>query len=233
MALRISFPRICIALGISDPVQLFEYADREAAASESFLEFRLDYLSRPEQGVDVFGNVLARHPGCVILATCRRHQNRGKFNGGIDDQIRILEAGAEAGAQAVDVEIETAELALDRLQTLRGDAKLIVSYHNFESTPHLDPVLKRMTRIPADAYKIVTTPRKPSDCARILTLARSNPRIPLVVLAMGETGFATRVLSTSFCGLFTYAAPASAEGTAPGQVSAQQLRRLYRIDKLS
>ena len=50
---------------------------------------------------------------------------------------------------------------------------------------------------------------------------------------MGETGFATRVLSTSFCGLYTYAAPASAEGTAAGQVTAQQMRRLYRIDKLS
>ena len=49
---------------------------------------------------------------------------------------------------------------------------------------------------------------------RILALARSNPRIPLVVLAMGETGFATRVLSTSYCGLFTYAAPSAVEGTA-------------------
>ena len=46
MALRISFPRICIALGISDPVQLFEYADREAVANESFFEFRLDYPIR-------------------------------------------------------------------------------------------------------------------------------------------------------------------------------------------
>jgi len=110
---------------------------------------------------------------------------------------------------------------------------VIVSYHNFESTPHLDPVVKRMTRIPADAYKIVTTARKPSDCARILTLARSNPRVPMVVLAMGETGFATRVLSTSFSGLYTYASPNCTEGTAAGQVTARLLRHLYRIDKLS
>src|SRR5262245_52547218 len=185
MALRISFPRICIALGISDPVHLFEYADREAEASESFLEFRLDYLSRPEQGIDVIGKVLDRHPNCAILVTCRRHQNHGRFNGGIEDQIRILEAGSAAGAHAVDVEIETAELASERLQTLRRGAKLVISYHNFESTPNLDQVLMRMTRIPADVYKIVTTARKPSDCARILTLARSNPRVPLVVLAMG------------------------------------------------
>src|SRR6266852_7412373 len=233
MALKISFPRICVALGICDPTQLLEDAQREAEANESFLEFRLDYLNRPEQGIEIIHSILERHPGCAILATCRRHQNHGKFNGGIDDQIRILEAGAEAGAQAVDVEIESAELAADRLETLRRGSKLIISYHNFESTPNLDQVLKRMTRIPADVYKIVTTARKPSDCARILALARSNPRVPMVVLAMGETGFATRVLSTSYCGLFTYAAPSAAEGTAAGQVSAHHLRRLYRIDKLS
>ena len=51
MALKSPFPRICIALGISDPNKLFEAADREAEASESFLEFRLDYLSRPEEVV--------------------------------------------------------------------------------------------------------------------------------------------------------------------------------------
>ena len=33
--------------------------------------------------------------------------------------------------------------------------------------------------------------------------------------------------------MYTYAAPGSAEGTAPGQVSAKQLRSLYRIEKLS
>ena len=37
MALKVSFPRICIALGITDPTKLFEAADREAEASESFL----------------------------------------------------------------------------------------------------------------------------------------------------------------------------------------------------
>src|SRR5438876_12252100 len=186
MALRVSIPRICVALGISDPAQLLESAQREAESNESFLEFRLDYLSRPEQGIEVIRAILDRHPGCAILATCRRHQNHGRFNGGIEDQIRILDASVAAGAQAVDVEIETAELAAERLQTLRQDSKLIVSYHNYESTPNLDQVLSRMTRIPADAYKIVTTARKPSDCARILALPRSNPRVPLVVLAMGE-----------------------------------------------
>jgi 3-dehydroquinate dehydratase/shikimate dehydrogenase len=48
---------------------------------------------------------------------------------------------------------------------------------------------------------------------------------------MGEMGFPSRVLSPLCGGLYTYAAPNAAEGTAAGQVSARLLRHLYRVDK--
>ena len=96
----------------------------------------------------------------------------------------------------------------------------------------MDTVVNRMIRVPADAYKVVTTARKPSDNVRVLAAARIFPRHSLVVLAMGELGFPTRVLSPVFGGVYTYAAPGCAEGTAAGQVGAHQLRRLYRVEKL-
>ena len=198
-------------------------------AGESFFEFRLDYLAAPEQGIAVIRKFLAAHPDCSILATCRRHQNHGKFNGSVEDQIRILNAALEAGARAVDIEIESAENAGPRLEALRGKGKLMLSYHNYDGTPSPEVVLRRMLRIPADGYKIVTTARKPSDNSRILALTKSHPRTPLIVLAMGETGFPTRVLSTAWGGMFTYAAPNASEGTASGQVSARVLRHLYRV----
>ncbi len=94
-------------------------------------------------------------------------------------------------------------------------------------------VIKRMTRIPADIYKLVTTARKPSDAARVLAGAKSSTRNKMVVLAMGELGFPTRVLSTAWGGIFTYAAPMHSQGTASGQVNAKQLRHLYRIEKFT
>ena len=228
-----SLPRICIALGLADPAKLLEQARREAEAGETFLEFRLDYLERPEEGLQAIHDFLGEHPDCAILATCRRHQNHGRFNGSVEEQLRLLEAAIEAGAMAVDVEIESAEAASAGLETLRARAGLIVSYHNFESTPAMEPVLRRVLRIPADAYKLVTTARKPSDNYRVLSLARRRPRPPVILLAMGEIGFPSRVLSTVLGGLYTYAAPSSAEGTAAGQVCPRQLRQLYRIEKLT
>src|SRR5271163_4013922 len=167
-------PRICIAMGFSDAQKLMENARREVNAGESFFEFRLDYLAAPEQGVAVIRKFLAGHPDCCILATCRRHQNHGKFNGSVEDQIRILDAALDAGARAVDIEIESAENAVPRLETLRGKGQLVLSYHNYDGTPSPETVLRRMLRISADGYKIVTTARKPSDNSRILALTKSH-----------------------------------------------------------
>ena len=165
MSQRTSLPRICIALGLPDADKLLNQARREVEAGESFFEFRLDYLSSAEAGVEAIRAFLEAHPECTILATCRRHQNQGRFNGSIEEQIRMLAAAIDAGAKAVDIEIESAEHVNARLDSLRGKAKLIVSYHNFDGTPATEAILRRMQKIPADAYKIVTTARKPSDNA--------------------------------------------------------------------
>ena len=230
---RISLPRICIALGFPEVESLLAHARQEYDAGERFLEFRLDYLSSPEQGIAALRKFLSRHSDCTVLATCRRHQNHGRYNGSIEEQVRILDAAIKAGAKAVDIEIESAENCVERLEALRKHAYLLLSYHNYGGTPPLEPVFRRMTRIPADGYKIVTTARKPSDNCRVLSLERNHPKTPTIVLAMGETGFPTRVLSPAQGGLYTYAAPTSTEGTAAGQVCARQLRHLYRVEKFT
>lgn len=233
MSRKAALPNICIALGFPEVDSLLQHAKREVESGETFLEFRLDYLPQPIAGVEAIRRFLEKHSDVTILATCRRHQNHGRFNGSIEEQIRILDQAIEAGARAIDVEIESAELAHTAVEHLRGKAWLVLSFHNFSGTPALEPILKRMTKIPADAYKLVTTARKPSDNYRVLSLARSSPRTPLVMLAMGEPGLATRVLSPSQGAVYTYASPNSADGTAPGQISARVLRQLYRVDKFS
>jgi 3-dehydroquinate dehydratase/shikimate dehydrogenase len=232
MAQTRMLPRICIALGLPDVQTLLQHARREAAAGEAFLEFRLDFLDRPAKGAEAIAAFLEEFPDCTLLATCRRHQNHGKFNGSIEEQLAILDLAVRKGAHAIDIEIESAEAAQERLAQFRGRTQILISYHNFEATPPMDTVLNRIMRIPADAYKVVTTARKPSDNVRVLAAAKALPKQQIVVLAMGELGFPTRVLSPVFGGIFTYAAPMCAQGTAAGQVSARFLRHLYRVEKL-
>jgi 3-dehydroquinate dehydratase / shikimate dehydrogenase len=233
MAKRPNYPKVCVALGFDNAEALVKCAADEANSGASFFEFRIDYLPSPEAGVKAIADFLREYPECSVLATCRRRPNKGGYRGGVESQIKLLGASIEAGATSVDLEVESAEVALDPSQTLRNGAKLIVSYHNFNSTPALESVLKRLRRIPADAYKIVTTAKKPSDNLRLLGLTKGNSRVPMILLSMGEIGFPTRVVSPIFGGLYSYAAPAAFEGTAAGQVSSRQLRHQYHIDKLS
>src|SRR6516225_414909 len=232
MAQTRPLPRICIALGLPDVPTLLEHARREAESGEIFLEFRLDYLSNPCKGAEAIPQFLEKFPDCILLATCRRHQNHGKFNGSIEEQLAVLDLAVRNGAHAIDIEIETAEVAQDRLSAFRGRTYVMVSYHNFEATPPMDTVVSRVMKVQADAYKIVTTARKPSDNVRVLSVAKALPKHRMIVLAMGELGFPTRVLSPVFGGVYTYAAPMYAEGTAAGQVSSRFLRHLYRVEKL-
>ena len=131
MAQTRSLPRICIALGLPDVPTLLDHARREAESGEIFLEFRLDFLDRPSQGAEAISKFLEQFPDIIILATCRRHQNHGKFNGSIEEQLAVLDLAVRHGAHAIDVEIETAEVAQERLSLFRARTLVIVSYHNF------------------------------------------------------------------------------------------------------
>jgi 3-dehydroquinate dehydratase / shikimate dehydrogenase len=227
-----SLPRICVALGLPGPDALLRAADLEIKDGNTFLEFRLDYLASPDSGLTVLKRLLKRNPELYVLATCRRKENSGGFSGSVDDQVDILIRAAEAGAQIVDLEIESAEPAKKRLPDIRRTAALVISYHNFESTPALAGVWRRLRRLEADAYKVTTTARKPADNLRMAEFFRAKHESPLIAFAMSEIGAPTRVLSLAAGCAFTYAAPLEAAGTAPGQIPAKLMRSLYRADKL-
>jgi 3-dehydroquinate dehydratase / shikimate dehydrogenase len=227
-----SLPRICVALGLSTADELNHSAEREYTNGTTFFEFRLDYLPDPGSGVRAIRGFRSRHSDTYILATCRHIHHHGHFRGEIEQQLAILKAAAAAGAMAVDLEIESAERSQAAVPDLREHAALIVSYHDFETTPALAAVSRRLMRIPADAYKIAVTARKPKDNLRLFEFLR-QPAPPLIAFAMSEAGLPSRILTPSMGGLFTYAAPNADPGTAPGQVAASVMRSLYRCEKLT
>ncbi len=238
-----ALPRICVALGCADESQLQSLALNACDNGEEFLELRLDFLARPEGGIAVIRRILRRYPETVILATCRLKPHGGAFRGTYEQQLAILDDAVTAGAALVDVEIESAEKGPRHLEPLRERARLVLSYHNFERTPALTRVLQRLRKIPADIYKFATMARKPSDNLRILSLPASSGENNLVVLALGETGVAARILGPSRGSVFAFAAPCPkqaspgtrrnglprGEPTAPGQITADELRLRYQV----
>ncbi len=228
-----TLPRLCVALGFPTIAELSQAADREYKDGTTFFEFRLDYLTDPAAGLDLIRKFRRVHSDAQILATCRHRRAKGYFDGDPEKQIGLLKGSAEAGACFVDLEIETAEKAKMAITPIRALAPLIISYHNFQNTPSLEGIMRRLAKIPADVYKIATTARKPTDNLRMMQFVEQHDHSSLVALAMSEVGTASRILMPSVGSIFTYAAPSGHAGTAPGQISARTLRSLYRPEKLT
>jgi 3-dehydroquinate dehydratase/shikimate dehydrogenase len=226
-------PRLCVAVAASDANEMAERAEG-LVRDDSMLEFRLDYLSKPGLSIPRIKRFFDSHLGTIAIATCRRANSGGKFRGSIASQLDILNKAAAAGCQLVDVELQTAsKVKPEQLQKLRAKVGLILSFHDFRGTKKLDETLEKMLAIPADFYKVVSTATTLSDnVAMIKFLARQGDRHSLVGMCMGEQGTISRVLGVRAGSVFTFGSAGAGQETAPGQITAQELRNVYRIDQV-
>jgi 3-dehydroquinate dehydratase/shikimate dehydrogenase len=226
-------PRVCLAVTGADPTQLIDKAET-LVRDNPFLEFRLDYLPKPSLALPKIKQFFELYPHVAVIATCRRKLNGGRFSGSVASQLELLEKAADAGCQLVDLELQTASKCRPaQLQKLRSRAALVLSFHDFKATRNLDSTLEKMVEISADYYKIVTTATTLADnVAMMKFLEKNGDKQSLIGLCMGEQGIISRVLGVRAGSVFTFASVSPGEETAPGQVTAQDLRSVYRIEQV-
>jgi 3-dehydroquinate dehydratase / shikimate dehydrogenase len=226
-------PRICVPVVGADFAEMVEKAE-DIIRDNPFIEFRLDYLSNPEQGVRKIRSFVESHPEVLIIATCRRTAGGGKFRGSAASELDILIKAASYGCHLVDLEIESAvQLKPADLTRLRRAAHLIISAHDFQGAGKLEETFATMKQYPADFFKVVTTAKKLSDnLAMLKFLERHSDEHSLIGICMGEQGLISRVLGVRAGSRFTFGTAGPGEETAPGQISARQLRDIYRIDQV-
>ena len=226
-------PKVCLALSGEAAEDMVATAE-SMARDNPFLEFRLDYLKQPLAALPKIRRFLETHQYVTAIGTCRRADNGGKFKGSLASQLEVLTKAHAAGCQLVDLELQSASKAKpEAIARLRSRAALILSFHDFRATRNLDETLGKMLKIPADFYKVVSTATTLSDnVAMMKFLQAQSGKHALIGLCMGEQGIISRVLSVRAGSAFTFAAVSADLKTAPGQVSARDLRSIYRIDQV-
>jgi 3-dehydroquinate dehydratase / shikimate dehydrogenase len=228
-------PRVCLAVG-SDTVEDMLATAESMARDNPFVEFRLDYLKQPLSAISKVHRFLETHQYVTAIGTCRRADNGGKFKGSLASQLEVLGKAAAAGCQLVDLELQSAQKTKpDAIARLRSRAALILSFHDFRATRNLDETLGKMLKIPAEFYKIVSTATTLSDnVAMMKFLQERGGKHALVGLCMGEQGIISRALGVRAGSAFTFGAvdPSAGLNTGPGQISARDLRSIYRIDQV-
>lgn len=202
-------------------------AEHQALAQRGaeLVELRLDWLGH----IPDLSRLLKDRPTPVIV-TCRRGQDKGLWKGDEATRQTILrEAIAQHKVEYIDLEEDIAG-SIPRY----GTTKRIISYHDFEETPldaQLEAIHKRMCKHDPDIIKIVTTAHTPADSIRMLKLVKES-KIPTVGFCMGELGVFSRILCGKFGSPFTYATFNKDRQMAPGQLSFEDMKRIYRYDSI-
>ena len=198
--------------------------DAENHDGVDLVEMRLDTVDRP----DVAGALEGRRRPVII--TCRAAWEGGYFKGAEEERRRILEDAFEQGADFVDVEARAA-FAAELIGARRGKG-VILSSHLFGAVPaDLETQWKALQGSGAEIAKLAVEARTLSDTLRLMSLARpSAGGAPgHVLIAMGDAGAASRILSTRIGNAWTYAG----DNVAPGQISAARLLNEFRFRDLT
>ena len=201
----------------------------QAEAQADLFEIRLDALEKP--AVAPFLSVRKK----PLLFTFRAEEEGGFRPVPLSERLRWLREAASAGADYVDLELSAGPEAIRELLKVSRTTKLILSYHNFEKTPkedYLKNKIKEMVEMGAVIGKVVCMAKEVEDGLRLLALipwARECFDIPLMAFAMGPLGKWTRVVSVLVGAPFAYAAAKPGGATAPGQLTAEELRKALAL----
>ncbi len=226
-------PHIFVSLAASTLSAMEALAARVSGVPVGY-ELRLDYLQDFAQFELQLHQMLLRLHFPPSIATCRMASAGGMLQGTLADQAAVLCAAVRAGCQWVDIEIESVQKGgVELLRALRP-GKVIVSYHDFQKTPALAPVYRQLVRLPVPVVKIATQARYLRDNLQIYRLLKAHRRgrPKLVALTMGASGIPSRLLSLLWGSAFTYAAPLNHSPAAAGQIPAEVMRSVYRVERL-
>jgi 3-dehydroquinate dehydratase/shikimate dehydrogenase len=198
-----------------------------ASKYADIVELRIDYIPELQNAEACIEESLKRKIKPVII-TNRPVREGGKFNGSEQDRLRLLQKAIDLGVDYVDVEYDSIKQI-----TRRNSSKIIISHHNFKETPHdLSKIYDEICQQKPDIVKIVTHANDITDNIRIFELLQST-NIPTISFCMGELGYISRILTGKFGGFLTFASLEKGKESAPGQLTADELSKIYHFKDIN
>jgi 3-dehydroquinate dehydratase/shikimate dehydrogenase len=206
-------------------------------ASAEAVELRLDYIK--SLNVELAGKIIAeaKKTALPIFVTCRDKNEGGAIDYPIFLRLDCLKCAIKVGADYIDFELENFKVKENQDVILsaisKSKTKLIVSKHNFEGKfETIESIYDEIKKIYSSAIpKIVYTAKHINDCFEAFDLLHSK-KDDAIVLCMGEAGVISRVIAKKLGGLVSFASLSEKSATAAGQITIEQMKKLYRWDEI-
>lgn len=231
--------RICAVVAASTAREM-QAQLRQALKLTRTIELRLDWLRSDLERFTIAAWLRGQQLKATLVATCRRAEAGGRFPSrgrkAIVMELAFLASLAKSGCEWCDLEAETLKAPPWLIRgvfgkwpaTAKSRPHIILSWHVSQGTP---PGLERLMAVSeklAHAGKIATQCNSYRDALRVLALCKGRSNV--IAVPMGETGLPARVLALAHGSALAYAAVG--EKTAPGQLALDEMKNLYRADKL-
>lgn len=193
-------------------------------------EIRLDRCSLSDNDIR-----LCFSSDVPLVATCRvgevlvSDSSLNSVSASMVAEKRLV-AAIEAGARYVDVEVDAPRSMAKRVRraAMENGTVFIRSWHDFEGTAPL-PVLRSMVdrclKEGAEIVKIVTMAQCAADAGNMMSLYDGAAPGSLLAFCMGDYGRETRLGCLKKGAPYTYAALDAGDVAAPGQFTADEMRR--------
>jgi len=201
---------------------------KAASLGAGLLELRVDTFTATQPGRLLASfEKLKKITKLPILLTIRSTREGGQAE--IPDRERAdLYHALIPFADLVDIELSSSGIRKNVVNfAKRAKKRVIVSHHDFESTPgdkKLNKIIESARKAGGDIVKIASMVKTQDDLKRLAGLLCSDDN--LIVIGMGPLGKPSRVFFPMLGSLITYGSITGS--TAPGQMSLKEMQTELR-----
>lgn len=230
-------PKICVPLMGKTDEELLRQAVSVSHCGCDMVELRMDYYQEIGN-FDKIHTTLAQIRQILnmpILLTFRTLTEGGEQFITPEDYKKLYEVViAEGNVDLIDLELNLGESLLTPLikQARDKGIKVILSNHDFQTTPATKEIIDRlvkMQKLQADIVKIAVMPRTKLDTLRLieatLYMEENHNSTPVVAISMGTPGMPSRILGGWSGSAITFGVEGQA--SAPGQLSVLALKKIF------
>ena len=230
--------RICVPVCVQRAADLAVAIGRATEVAD-IVELRLDCLADDERDA-AMSSLAGFLTGLSVpmLFTLRSAEQGGHTSADFEARRRFWSSLNDLpGNSLIDLELDLVRdfAAAPEAESWVDWSRVICSHHDFKGVPaDLEKIYEQMAATPARILKIAVQADDATDCLpifRLLERARREGR-EMIAIAMGQAGIMTRILGPSRGSFLTYGSLDDEKATAPGQLTARQLRDVYRIDQI-
>jgi 3-dehydroquinate dehydratase/shikimate dehydrogenase len=197
------------------------------AAAIEIVELRLDSFN----GLDIEAlRGLCTHFAIPMIFTLRSTCQGGEKQMDEGKRMEAIRQLLPLKPEYFDLEYHLPKEFIQEIAQGYPDIKLIISYHNFATTPdNLQELYSSLQCLPAHWYKMAVTAANSVEALRFICWAKEAQEsgLKLIAISMGAEGAISRLLAPQIGSPLTYASTDSTATTAPGQLTVQQLRDRY------